>query len=68
MDIVDMESVRSIMTVIAFATFAGIVLWAWSARKRGDFETAARSILAEENNESAAQKFTTIDNRRGQRQ
>jgi hypothetical protein len=41
---------------------------AWSARKRGDFETAARSILAEENNETAAQKFTTIDNRRGQRQ
>jgi cytochrome c oxidase cbb3-type subunit 4 len=45
---IDMEWVRSMMTLIAFATFIGIVVWAWSARKRNDFEAAARSVLAEE--------------------
>ena len=41
----DMEWMRSGMTVVAFATFVGIVLWAWSSRKKGDFEYAARSVL-----------------------
>jgi cytochrome c oxidase cbb3-type subunit IV len=44
----DMEWMRSAMTVIAFATFVGIVLWAWSSRRRGDFDAAARSILADD--------------------
>lgn len=41
----DMEWMRSGMTVVAFATFVGIVLWAWSTRKEDDFEYAARSVL-----------------------
>jgi cytochrome c oxidase cbb3-type subunit 4 len=41
----DVEWMRSGMTVVAFATFVGIVLWAWSSRKKGDFEYAARSVL-----------------------
>jgi cytochrome c oxidase cbb3-type subunit IV len=40
-----MEWMRSAMTVIAFATFIGIVMWAWSSRKKSDFEVAARSVL-----------------------
>ena len=43
-----MEWMRSGMTVIAFATFIGIVLWAWSSRKKEDFEVAARSVLDED--------------------
>jgi cytochrome c oxidase cbb3-type subunit 4 len=43
-----MEWMRSLMTVVAFATFAGIVVWAWSTRKRNDFEAAARSVLSED--------------------
>jgi cytochrome c oxidase cbb3-type subunit 4 len=43
-----MEWLRSLMTVVAFATFAGIVVWAWSARRRDDFEAAARSVLSED--------------------
>ena len=38
----DISDIRSIMTVIAFATFTSIVLWAWSAGKRRDFDEAAR--------------------------
>lgn len=43
-----MEWMRSGMTVIAFTTFIGIVLWAWSSRKKEDFEVAARSVLDED--------------------
>jgi cbb3-type cytochrome oxidase subunit 3 len=64
----DMEWIRSLMTVIAFATFAAIVLWAWSARKRGDFDSAARSILADDGGESRIQGSTSINNKQGQRQ
>jgi cytochrome c oxidase cbb3-type subunit 4 len=41
----DIEWMRSMMTVAAFATFIGIVAWAWSARKQNDFDVAARSVL-----------------------
>ena len=57
----NMEWMRSAMTVIAFATFIGIVLWAWSARKRGDFDAAARSVLLED---EAAQGNGINENKR----
>jgi cytochrome c oxidase cbb3-type subunit IV len=43
----ELEWMRSLMTLAAFVTFIGIVAWAWSGRKRGDFEAAARSVLIE---------------------
>ena len=44
----DIEWMRSSMTLIAFATFVGIVMWAWSSRKRNDFDVAARSVLEDD--------------------
>jgi len=38
----DIGLFRSIMTVVLFAAFIGIVLWAWSSKRRGDFEAASR--------------------------
>lgn len=46
-----MDEMRSLMTVIAFATFLGIVAWAWSSRKQQDFDAAARSVLAEDDSD-----------------
>jgi cytochrome c oxidase cbb3-type subunit 4 len=43
---VDFVTLSSIMTVVAFATFIGIVLWAWSARARRAFEEAAQLPFA----------------------
>lgn len=37
----DINSLRSIVTVISFVTFIGIILWAYSRRNAADFETAA---------------------------
>lgn len=38
----DVNTLRSIATVVSFITFIGIVLWAWSRRNAADFEAAAR--------------------------
>jgi cytochrome c oxidase cbb3-type subunit 4 len=38
----DVNTLRSIVTVAGLITFIGIVLWAWSRRNAADFEQAAR--------------------------
>lgn len=38
----DINILRSIVTVVAFAVFIGIVLWAYSGRNKAAFEQAAR--------------------------
>ncbi len=38
----DMGWFRSVMTAVLFVAFVGIVLWAWSSRRRDDFDAAAR--------------------------
>lgn len=41
----DINLLRSIWTVVLFAVFIGIVWWAWSGRRKMDFEAAARLPL-----------------------
>ena len=36
------DNASSVMTVISFATFLGIVGWTWVLRKGSDFDRAAR--------------------------
>ena len=38
----DINLLRSIVTVVAFVVFIGIVFWAWSARNKARFDEAAR--------------------------
>ena len=38
----DINTLRSIVTVIAFLVFVGIVIWAWSRRNQAAFDEAAR--------------------------
>lgn len=45
MQILGMEMInflRSVVTVLAFASFIGIALWAWSGARRANFAAAAR--------------------------
>ena len=37
--------VQIVWTVIAFVFFVGIVIWAWSGRRKEDFDKAARMAL-----------------------
>lgn len=38
----DINDLRSVVTVISLLTFVGILLWAWSKRNQADFEEAAQ--------------------------
>ncbi|MBI4196156.1 MAG: CcoQ/FixQ family Cbb3-type cytochrome c oxidase assembly chaperone [Betaproteobacteria bacterium] len=44
----DIDDLRSLATVLAFATFVGITAWAWSGKRRDRFDAAARLPLEEE--------------------
>jgi cytochrome c oxidase cbb3-type subunit 4 len=49
MNITDLVSdARSIITVISMLTFIGIILWAYSARRKNDFDEAAMLPFNEE--------------------
>ncbi len=37
----DVNTLRSVTTVVSLLVFVGIVLWAWSRRRRADFDQAA---------------------------
>lgn len=41
----DVNDLRSIITVVSFLLFVGIVCWAWSGARRADFDEAARLPL-----------------------
>lgn len=38
----DINDMRSAMTVISLLTFIGIVAWAWSKRNKSSFDEAAQ--------------------------
>jgi len=38
----DINTIRSLVTVMSFAAFLGIVFWAWSAKRKSAFDEAAR--------------------------
>lgn len=44
----DINTIRSLVTVLAFVSFVGIVLWAYSGRARSRFEEAAQLPFAED--------------------
>lgn len=38
----DVNTLRSLATVLSFATFVGIIVWAYSRKNSDDFEQAAQ--------------------------
>lgn len=38
----DINDMRSIVTVVSLVTFVGILVWAWSKKNKADFDEAAR--------------------------
>ncbi len=43
----DMNDIRSWYTVVLFAVFIGIWAWAWSSKRKADFNEAANLPLNE---------------------
>ncbi|MBI4291085.1 MAG: cbb3-type cytochrome c oxidase subunit 3 [Betaproteobacteria bacterium] len=52
----DIDSLRAVYTVVAFLTFLGIVLWAYSGARRARFEEAARLPFDEEESPVGGQR------------
>ena len=44
----DLNDARVLMTLVALATFMGIVVWAYSDRRKQNFDKAARMVLDDE--------------------
>lgn len=44
----EINDLRSIVTVVSLVTFVGIVAWAWSRRNKADFDEAARLPFTED--------------------
>jgi cytochrome c oxidase cbb3-type subunit 4 len=44
----NMNLMREAVTLVSFATFLGIVIWAWSGRRKSQFDAAARIPLDED--------------------
>lgn len=53
----DINDLRSLFTVLAFATFVGIVWWAYSSKQKSSFDEAAKLALDED--EPAESKGST---------
>lgn len=46
----DINTVRSIFTVLVFVAFIGVWIWAWSSKRKPDFDEAANLPFAEDDN------------------
>jgi cytochrome c oxidase cbb3-type subunit 4 len=44
----DINDLRSLVTLASFLVFLGILVWTWSARRRTAFDAAAQLPFAEE--------------------
>lgn len=44
----DINDLRSVVTVVSFLTFVGIVAWAWSKRNASSFDEAAQLPFRDE--------------------
>jgi len=45
---VDLTSAKAWMTVVMLVVFIGIVIWAYSSKRKKQFDEAARSVLEED--------------------
>ena len=44
----DINDIRSLVTVLSFVIFAGIMVWAWAPKRRDEFADAARLPFEDE--------------------
>jgi cytochrome c oxidase cbb3-type subunit 4 len=57
MDLIQWVSdARSVVTVICMTTFIGIVIWAYSAARKQDFDEAAMLPFADDESNNTAQE------------
>jgi len=53
------NTMRTVVTVVSFLVFIGIVFWAWSARRKSQFDEAARLPLEDDLPQPASNNTAT---------
>jgi cytochrome c oxidase cbb3-type subunit IV len=54
MDLTDLSTMRSAVTVLSMFVFLGIIGWAYARRNRSDFDEAAQLPFLDDNQEGRA--------------
>ncbi len=49
---IDINDIRSLFTVLMFVSFIGIWIWAWSSKRKADFDEAANLPFSDDEKES----------------
>ena len=52
----DLTSAKAWMTVVMLVVFVGIVIWAYSSKRKKQFDEAARSVLEEDAPEESGKR------------
>ena len=52
----DLPTLRGLFTLVLMVAFVAIVIWAWSGKRREDFEEAARLPLEDDPSSSSAER------------
>ena len=52
----DVNDLRSVVTVVSLIAFLGIIVWAWSRSNRAGFDEAAQLPFAEEQGAEGASR------------
>ncbi|EGR2797588.1 cytochrome-c oxidase [Vibrio navarrensis] len=55
----DFGTIHSIYTVVLFVSFIGIVVWAYSKKRKASFDEAANLVFADEEKSSPNQQGVT---------
>lgn len=48
----DAGTLRGLFTLVMLVAFAGVVAWAWSRKRKGDFDAAAQLPLEEDEDQA----------------
>lgn len=52
----ELGTLRGLMILVLMIVFIGVVAWAWSSKRKKDFEEAARLPLEEDSGETGNQR------------
>jgi len=58
-----MSGIQMLWTIVAFALFVGIVIWAWSSKRDSEFHEAENLIFEEDSVEPHVSKKTNLGNK-----
>ena len=52
----DLSDVRAWLTLVMLAVFGGVVVWAYSSKRKKQFDEAARSVLEDDSEPTSAKR------------